>query len=82
LWNFSQALIGHIYIVIKNGTLKKEPKIPITLGRIINSFNNLLVVERSYFKDEFVNKVSFASSCLMLRFSWNSIGLYSYGRRP
>lgn len=52
-----------MYIVPKNGTIKKDFKTPITLDRIINSFNNLLVVGRSYFKNkESMYKVGFASS--------------------
>ena len=52
-----------MFIVIKNRTIKKIFKTSITQGRIINSFNNLLVVERPYFKmNGFINKACFASS--------------------
>ena len=74
---YGQVKLYSINIVFKNWTIKKEFKTPIALGRTINIFNNLLVVERPYFKtNDFIKKVCFASSWLMISFSWNSIDYY------
>lgn len=76
---YDQVKLYSIDIVLKNWTIKNPFKTPTALGRTINIFNNILVVERPYLKiNVFIKKICFASSWLIISFSWNSIGFLSF----